>query len=231
MDVLQRPHELSVSFVRHISAHACPILLVGHATPGSSQILSTRTEPRSRTVWVSPSVIQFSPCALWVPIRPRLTLSALSEDPSLCRVLFTPICPIPSAKLTTINRKKVFPTAVATSLDIGLSNLSLKTISLSFYSQWIYMRLRVSTQLTFSDVQIFLAYFRPAICLPLPLGEILMAPNWSYYSHIFGRPAHGRDRNPLYSPWVFARHNCQCAWRTSLGFSTTIATEQNSRTG
>lgn len=30
--------------------------------------------------------------------------------------------------------KKVFPTALATSLDIGLSNLSLKTITLSFYT-------------------------------------------------------------------------------------------------
>lgn len=34
----------------------------------------------------------------------------------------------------TESRKKAFPTAIATSLDIGLSNVSLKTITLSFYS-------------------------------------------------------------------------------------------------
>ena len=33
-------------------------------------------------------------------------------------------------------RRKVIPTAMATSLDIGLSNLSLKTITLSFYSTY-----------------------------------------------------------------------------------------------
>ena len=31
-------------------------------------------------------------------------------------------------------RKKAIPTALATGLDIGFSNLSLKTITLSFYS-------------------------------------------------------------------------------------------------
>lgn len=35
------------------------------------------------------------------------------------------------------NRYKVCPCALATSLDIGLSNLSLKTITLSFYSKCI----------------------------------------------------------------------------------------------
>jgi hypothetical protein len=32
-------------------------------------------------------------------------------------------------------RQKVVPTAVATGLDIGLSNLSLRAITLSFYSK------------------------------------------------------------------------------------------------
>lgn len=36
-----------------------------------------------------------------------------------------------------LRRKKAVPTAVATSLDVGLSNLSLRTISLSFYSTWL----------------------------------------------------------------------------------------------
>lgn len=35
-------------------------------------------------------------------------------------------------------RQKVVPTAVATGLDIGLSNLSLKLITLSFYSEYYY---------------------------------------------------------------------------------------------
>lgn len=38
---------------------------------------------------------------------------------------------MPSALLST----KAVPTAMATGLDIGLSNLSLKTITLSFYSK------------------------------------------------------------------------------------------------
>ena len=33
--------------------------------------------------------------------------------------------------------QKVVPTGVATGLDIGLSNLSLKLITLSFYSRYI----------------------------------------------------------------------------------------------
>lgn len=36
--------------------------------------------------------------------------------------------------INAFHRYKVFPCALATSLDIGLSNLSLKTITLSFYS-------------------------------------------------------------------------------------------------
>jgi len=35
-------------------------------------------------------------------------------------------------------RKKAIPTALATGLDIGFSNLSLKTITLSFYSTSIF---------------------------------------------------------------------------------------------
>ena len=38
--------------------------------------------------------------------------------------------------LISLKRKKAVPTAVATGLDIGLSNLSLKTITLSFYSEF-----------------------------------------------------------------------------------------------
>ncbi len=38
------------------------------------------------------------------------------------------------------HRKKAVPTAVSTGLDIGLSNLSLKTITLSFYSERFIIR-------------------------------------------------------------------------------------------
>ena len=37
--------------------------------------------------------------------------------------------------LATMNRRKAVPTGIATGLDIGLSNLSLKMITLSFYSE------------------------------------------------------------------------------------------------
>lgn len=41
-------------------------------------------------------------------------------------------------------RKRALPTAVTTGLDIGLSNLSLKTITLSFYSE-CYLQSRSKT--------------------------------------------------------------------------------------
>jgi solute carrier family 35 protein C2 len=37
----------------------------------------------------------------------------------------------------TVLRKKVAPTGVMTAADIGLSNLSLKTVTLSFYSMFV----------------------------------------------------------------------------------------------
>jgi hypothetical protein len=36
------------------------------------------------------------------------------------------------------DRSKIFPTAISTGGDIGLSNLSLKTITLSLYSQFSF---------------------------------------------------------------------------------------------
>lgn len=44
--------------------------------------------------------------------------------------------PLIQVLIDVFNRYKVFPCALATSLDIGLSNLSLKTITLSFYSMY-----------------------------------------------------------------------------------------------
>jgi len=41
---------------------------------------------------------------------------------------------------SAVHRKKAVPTAVSTGLDIGLSNLSLKTITLSFYSKRLVTR-------------------------------------------------------------------------------------------
>lgn len=37
-------------------------------------------------------------------------------------------------------RMKIIPTAVATGADIGLSNLSLKTITLTLYSEFFWTR-------------------------------------------------------------------------------------------
>lgn len=54
-----------------------------------------------------------------------------------------------------LHRKKAVPTAIATSLDIGLSNLSLKTITLSFYSRCLLL----------IDIAILNTLFFP----PLPL--------------------------------------------------------------
>ena len=45
--------------------------------------------------------------------------------------------PLALILLTSIFRTRTVPTAIATSLDIGLSNLSLKTITLSFYSEFL----------------------------------------------------------------------------------------------
>ncbi|GAA5802656.1 hypothetical protein HPULCUR_008130 [Helicostylum pulchrum] len=76
---------------------------------------------------------------------------------------------------------KVLPCALATSLDIGLSNLSLKTITLSFYSKWNILRAMCKSS-TLAFVLIFAFLFKlekPSwklilIIIIISLGVILM---------------------------------------------------------
>ena len=64
---------------------------------------------------------------------------------------------------------RIGPCGAATGLDIGLGNMSLKFISLTFYSMFsfaIFIHLRVLTDFL-SDVQILLPSVRPHVRLPL----------------------------------------------------------------
>ena len=70
-------------------------------------------------------------------------------------------------------RKKAVPTAVSTGLDIGLSNLSLKTITLSFYSERFATRpyhilINCADKSVDSYVQVFIARLRLGFCVSLP---------------------------------------------------------------
>jgi solute carrier family 35 protein C2 len=59
-----------------------------------------------------------------------------------------------TSRLTTNGRKKLVPTGIATALDIGLSNLSLKTITLSFYSAlWLPSRAEKDADVTAAMVK------------------------------------------------------------------------------
>ena len=61
--------------------------------------------------------------------------SAREANTEAIRVSVSVLCePCSSCVSHSLQRQKVAPTALATCMDIGLSNLSLKTITLTFYS-------------------------------------------------------------------------------------------------
>lgn len=98
---------------------------------------------------------------------------------------------IVSVEIKIYSRKAV-PTAVATSLDIGLSNLSLKLITLSFYSalHFIYSFIQPFNT-PISHVQIFVTDFRLDVCLLLQVGEILSSARGRHPTHLHWCPYDG----------------------------------------
>jgi hypothetical protein len=89
-------------------------------------------------------------------------------------------------------RKKAVPTAVATGLDIGLSNLSLKMITLSFYSEFPFLvdhDNNFELMISDSNVQIVVPNIRVAIRVSFPARSFLLAPGCSYLANFcWGSP-------------------------------------------
>lgn len=92
---------------------------------------------------------------------------------------------------------RAVPTAIATSLDIGLSNLSLKTITLTFYSKSFF----ISTPPFFpgcgglttpcSHDQVFIPHLCPVICISFQARKVLLALNWGHFFDLFWCTTHG----------------------------------------
>ncbi|KAG7090946.1 hypothetical protein E1B28_010017 [Marasmius oreades] len=113
MDVLRQTHELHLSSIRHIVTHDSTVHIGYYCNTNMAKTVPANFNTNAGGVWVSLAL--------------------------LCNFLFQP--PVSFARnvrctvqLIFTSSKKALPTGLATSLDIGLSNLSLKTISLSFYT-------------------------------------------------------------------------------------------------
>lgn len=111
VDVLQGTLRLPLPSIRHHVAHVC-------------SILAGRIAQGGMAAQVSPGVLSYAQ-------RLRVSTSSLPCRSATSEALRVPIL----TKLFSYLRTKVIPTGMTTSLDIGLSNLSLKLITLSFYSK------------------------------------------------------------------------------------------------
>lgn len=83
---------------------------------------------------------------------------------------------------------KVVPCALATAIDIGLSNLSLKTITLTFYSECWREAGRANERLnevssTNSHVQVFKSGLCTALCIHFSLGGRTAKLDWHHWPH------------------------------------------------
>jgi len=90
---------------------------------------------------------------------------------------------------------------MTTSLDIGLSNLSLKTITLSFYSKsspLIPILIRLTHDVA-SYVQVLLLNIRPSFRFPFQAGGILPQTGRGHNAHLLRSYSYGRNRNPFRS--------------------------------
>lgn len=109
-------------------------------------------------------------------------------------------------------RRRAIPAAVSGGLDIGLSNLSLKMVTLSFYSKhpsvcvctWYpYGYAYKSPNLTvYSYVQVFLSCVRLGLCFLLPFRDFLPPTDWRHPPHLCGRASYGSD-GIQFRPWWF----------------------------
>jgi len=86
-------------------------------------------------------------------------------------------------------RKKAVPTAVASGLDIGLSNLSLKTIPLSFYSEFLVDCDNNLSSCSDSNVQIVVTNIRVGVRVSFPIRSFLLASSCGYLANFcWGSP-------------------------------------------
>ena len=96
--------------------------------------------------------------------------------------------------------KKAGPCGVSTGLDIGLSNLSLKSITLSFYSEALAIIVRHSLSVC-SYVQIIVTRLCPPLCLPLSPRATNLALSGHYHRHHRRSRPHGFRRDEVLLHW------------------------------
>lgn len=92
---------------------------------------------------------------------------------------------------------RIGPCGAATGLDIGLGNMSLKFISLTFYSKHPLLDILNGYLTVASNVQILRLGIRPTLRLPLPTGETLLETRRHHRYHDSWRGHDGSRRNRL----------------------------------
>lgn len=115
-------------------------------------------------------------------------------------------------------RKKAIPTAVSSGLDIGLSNLSLKMITLSFYSKYspcactrvhgiiIGGADKLANHIVHSHVQVFISCLCLGLCFLLPPRDFLPPTGRGHPPHLCWRASYGSDGEPFRPGWVYCRY-------------------------
>lgn len=131
-------------FLHH--RHLCPFMascltssctdLAGTRSPLCCRCTTSGCSRQNTTVSLSPSLSPFVTCSSSLPCLPSSELFGLTtlyrQSGQARRITCTPASAAESH--TDWVSSKVVPTAVATGGDIGLSNLSLKTITLTLYT-------------------------------------------------------------------------------------------------
>lgn len=90
---------------------------------------------------------------------------------------------------------RIGPCGAATGLDIGLGNMSLKFISLTFYSMPPLVHIVLSKLTITSNVQILRLGIRPTLRLSLPPRETILETRSHNRYHDSGRHRDGSRRN------------------------------------
>lgn len=109
-----------------------------------------------------------------------------------------------SKKCHILRRKGVIPTAVATGIDIGLSNLSLKTITLTLYSKLSLNlgipRANISGN-SISHVQVISIDLRPRLRLSIQARSLFTSARLRYRVYHLWRVPHGIQRDNSINTW------------------------------
>lgn len=145
-----------------------------------------------------------------------LRARVLEKCSQLRHTIMRIFAPYTHAHVFVAPRKKGIPAAVSSGLDIGLSNLSLKMITLSFYSKHPAVCLYVvgcanesPNRIVYSHVQVFLSCIRLGLCILLPPRDFLSPTDRRHPPHLCGRASYGSDGDSFRPSWVYYRSLCQ----------------------